>query len=95
MKKKQGLFILAGLLMTAGFFGKALAAEMEYSDPAKQARWEASQQKRAEKTEIRRNRFNRWIDGSLEKLKPNPDAHRGNDTAVGTISNIEVGGETK
>ena len=95
MKAKQRLVVLVGVLMMVGLLGKTVAAGTEYSDPAKQARWEASQEKRAQETEARRSRFSRWIDGSLEKLKPNRDAHRGSDTAVGTISNIEIGGETK
>ena len=95
MRKKQGLFVLAGVLMTACFLGKALAAEMEYSDPAKQARWEASQEKRAQETEARRSRFSRWIEEPLKNLKPDPNAHRGSDTTAGTMSHVDIGGETK
>ena len=95
MTNKRHWFAAAGVLLALGFLGKALAAETEYSDPAKQARWETSQEKRAADTEVRRSRFGRWIDGSLKKLKPNPNAHRGNDTTVGTVSNVDIGRETK
>ena len=95
MKGKQRLVVLVGVLMMAGFLGKTVAAETEYSDPAKQARWETAQGKRAQDTEARRSRFRRWIDGSLKKLKPNPNAHRGSDTTAGTMSHVNMGGETK
>ena len=94
MRDRQGLFVLLGVLLMACFLGKTAAAEMEYTDPAKQARWEAAHQKRAWKAERRRDRFSRWVDGNLKKLKPNPNAHRGNDMA-GTVSNVDIGGETK
>ena len=95
MKGKQRLVVLVGVLMMVGLLGKTVAAGTEYSDPAKQARWEATKEKRAEKTEARRSRFSRWIDGSLKKLKPNPNAHRGSDTTAGTMSHVDMGGETK
>ena len=95
MKAKQRLVVLVGVLMMVGLLGKTAASETEYSDPAKQARWEASQEKRAQDTEARRSRFNRWIDGSLKKLKPDPNAHRGSDTTAGTMSHVDMGGETK
>ena len=95
MKAKQRLVVLVGVHMMVGLLGKTVAAGTEYSDPAKQARWEAAQQKRAQNTEARRSRFGRWIDGSLKKLKPDPNAHRGNDTAAGTMSHVDIGGETK
>ena len=95
MKRGKRIFmvLLAGL-----FWGTLVAplagagtAESEYVDPARQAKWEAKQAKRAAKTEVRREKMDRWV-GHLGKLKPRlrPTSE---DSATGeTVTNIEAGG---
>ena len=96
MGKTKRLLAIAGILLMGSFFGNALAAEVEkeYTDPAKQAKWEERQQKQMEETEHRRVRLDSWV-ARMKKLKPHRIAHPDDQVAGTTVTNIQSRGGMK
>lgn len=95
MRQKQRLVALLCVMAISSFWGRALAAEMEYTDPARQARWEQAQQKRAEEAEHRRIHVGNRIEGWLKNLQPHRQPHLDDQAAGTTVSNIQLRSEMK